>query len=1714
MRPTINRSDHPLSSQRRHPRPGWLLLLAVLLSTLSGTTQLAAQQIDTNQFINQMPLPSLVDTAVPIRPIWGFNDDEFSIGGFFTNIPVAGDTNYLWGLARALGISIIEDRTPLYYYYHDTQYAAGDSLARYAVPRDGGGVWHERIILAGDPISRMGRGREVILYPFDSSQLHYWPAFFRTRRGGTLRRNPDPDMKDYKNDPLMEQQYSFADSTTANEVIAERMVIGYDTTVQTTRYGTGAGRGNAEVSGDAFWQQSNLDLSHMEDINKHQTTLYLVVTGHLFDPEVPNGGDSTVSGSDSLLLLEIWNEIPHGTTWRDASGALDTASADTAFLYKTIPVRKSVLLPGADSNYNKYRDTAYAVNMVRSGNLGGAYNDSNSAHRFDLRIRWTGAEKLALRSVALRDTLTNLLLTTDSSGIRYRAQIMQGADRLVYGPDTLHPDTSRFGSIIRLAGGDEPIFSMYSGYNWIDSTLYHRYGGGDAITRGLRAWEGTNNVAQLYTDDSTTRSVPQTWLSSSAQEINLETYSSLGWVPFGRAHWGMSGRPNYLPAIREHNGGRFFHADATDTTWIPELPIDTTSRARTRDSVEVATILWQRTNPGAYIPGRWRSPHGFGHANALGMAAWTSRRTGRRIIHWPGCGGQIGLRWHVDSTGKLERGADSNFILDVAVRRTVEASELRSVINLGLCYGSRGVHYPQIGNNKMDIGTTTYHYLQGGVTKDTVLGTWEDTPISAINGTFTSDTFNYQQSDSSFLFETADHAVQVSVPYLYLGWRTGSREAKWLNTVWLPLIGAEMLKLRWRDGYSIHLCDTQTYMPAKSMRIRPLPSTEIVTHVEAYDHYGVKDDAMNTFVELGFFDPHTDPSGRRELDTAFAFVLNRRCFERSSEIPATSARGRMMDSVAEVRRIRLTFNLHHPDTTLPNYIRIREVVPDTTRLPFTTAPRKGLDTIIVGTTTADIVLRPGSGALLEITYWMPGENTPGGDLTTNSQRKVVFTGNRYFATYFHPITLYNHPSTPHDEDAVFFRRSLPVVDTTRGIQWEPYEYRISDTADAAFQRENRFPSITFRVKGVDTVAEITWSSYGSTTRRIWYRAIRTSDTDAIQMSTIEPVGSFGSIWTSDTVWGTPTISSLAGGEMFAWSDPTSGILARFRRLGSGGTWWSSTGVYSDSTRFTWSYAQMFGAGRSPSMPPFAHRAALDSNIGIVYVQPIATNRLSIFYARLQHDTTSASGTLKDTIRARNFPTVISHSGDSINLHPSIDMAQDVWASVQEGVTWESIDLIPGTPLQKLQTSVHFSTLFTNTSRVADTAWPHNDSIGVTYQWTYNRCLAANVNKYWYTQPSFFFPSTSSLNGRNDTTRQYERIWFSIILGPDTNNTAPQPMRQAEIEYASHDPLIPIPYLVEGYNPNGSGSPLRQSHRLVALYQEQIAGSPIMLNTTRQFFAKIRPRGYTAIGRQLYLRINDSLATGITLRLHDVWTSDDVSSMPLAFVERTDACTQTDTLSQVATLMRTKYFHAHDSTTMGWQSYGHFVGDSASGAGVSVSGVTELIDSVGDRVVATLDSCRITAGETVHYIEMDTTLDLLSGTYYVRMRIDTSGLQVATAATDSRYPVEEVASSVEEEHLAKVRWVDTHAGANGRISAQPNPAGALTEVRFSIPVRCMPSVAVYDAHGREVVHPVAGVMMEAGRYAFDLATGLLVPGTYLVELRYNAHRVVEKIVVVR
>ena len=183
----------------------------------------------------------------------------------------------------------------------------------------------------------------------------------------------------------------------------------------------------------------------------------------------------------------------------------------------------------------------------------------------------------------------------------------------------------------------------------------------------------------------------------------------------------------------------------------------------------------------------------------------------------------------------------------------------------------------------------------------------------------------------------------------------------------------------------------------------------------------------------------------------------------------------------------------------------------------------------------------------------------------------------------------------------------------------------------------------------------------------------------------------------------------------------------------------------------------------------------------------------------------------------------------------------------------------------------------------------------------------------------------------------------------------------------------------------------------------------------------------------------------------------------------------DSLGQVPLLFRTPAFQAHDSVQIGFSLSGSFGGviDTLNTAQVRLR--LELMNATADTVVTVLDSATVTMSSPDHGLLSQPVLDLLSGSYYIRLRLDTLNIPglVWNPYGSPLYPVVDLHGWMgdDEGGLSKLRREGTTTTAQARIDAQPNPFTGRTELRFSIPTAGTATVRVFDPIGRPVAEVV-------------------------------------------
>ncbi len=835
-----------------------------------------------------------VDAALqPQVQTYGIDSLEFPIGAYQYYYAQDRPVEELWPYYRDIGIDIVVFSAAPYNIERFNMLV--DSPLR---PDDG------RVIPIWAPMTEeAGRAVEIIFYPFDSSQTRRWgyhENIFTTVLDDSTRFNPA-----YEDAPR-ESVYTPKDS---GKIIASGIIYDYKP---------------GETANTSSFTAHRYDPA--------RRTKYIVLQGHLF-------ADRPELSSHPLLAIDLWYQVRSGEKYVDSSGILRTATDDRRFLYKTLSVTPEDFAQ-PDSVYDFYRTVSLPVDLVRCDScMGGPLHPEANSRRFDMSVRYLGNEPFALRSVALRDSIAEMLMGDRPEAKEYRDSLRAEIGRLMTNDNGIVRE-----QIIAVYGQDEPDFMEFAGYRELNRFLKENFrmpNGKELPT--FTAW-GTPFVQHLGVADLV---VPEAYMN---EPFDLK-----------KGDWSGENNPRFRfqipyhqpPSIAQHNGGRFGIPLLFDLDSIGPASYN----GQLQQRIEAATETFQHTILGRYTPWEPNWPFNNRRTYELGRSARLARRMARRMVTIVGAHRHFELR------------PNGNGGIDTVSSHPPEPSELRALVNLALAYGSQGIFY--------FVNNTSYNMLEPKQSygHDCCQGfagrTTADTAVDRIDLPLT--------DHADWNVGYAGGVVHDTIPDLYVGWKSKREELRAINTEWLAGIGPVLAGLRWRDAYSVHFSMRRPGKDA-GYQARPLPEEEIVTQVTTRAPTGEPDPPYATYVELGLFDTKIGfgEDGRRDftLDTNYIFVMNRRTFERPADTMSTQA-ATVLDSLTETRLVNLQFNMAQPNSTESAYerIRVREVAPDRTALPLI-GERQPLDTVLPANERADLTLGPGRAALLEVTYVHENGSSP------------------------------------------------------------------------------------------------------------------------------------------------------------------------------------------------------------------------------------------------------------------------------------------------------------------------------------------------------------------------------------------------------------------------------------------------------------------------------------------------------------------------------------------------------------------------------------------------------------------------------------------------------------------------------------------------------------------------------------------------------------------
>ena len=1528
-------------------------------------------------------------------------------------------------------------------------------------------------------------GLEAKLYLVpDSVPFMDWQCKFLFLDGGVTASNvSEPD--DWGGDAI-EQRYH-RDSVTWGMTIADSVVI--DWRPERTQWWSQIYSGGQWCRVPLTEQQraarsrpfGEIWSDHDKGAGTWGNTNFVVVTGHLANENPAAHADSTI------LWIDLFYDIGRHETYYDPQEEKQFNATDNLSQHcTTLVVRQRDLAPAGLEGWDKYQSISLPFDATRCNatTAGPLHPSTGVSRRINLRVRYAGNATVALRSIAVRDSIGNLMLTGSQWAIDARDEIQADRDRAAGGPSTIHR------SIIGFAADGEQSPIQSASVNQVNKWLINGYDGiadaynGDRLDTANLWLEGLHREPahhQLSQDPDSLGRLTMVMPEFGGTQDTREWWKA--WMLYSDT----SGRG----AVHEHNGGRF---------QLPELLLH-------KDSIELFERQEQLRHMCQYLPG---APATFLFQKDVAKVAALARDQKKRLIPIVFASSNFWVNMNEIQRTPLLGG--------IGTDRILEGAELRCMANLCLAYGAKGIFW-QVLTERMDILTNAGQSFWYGFKLD-----W---PVA---GRSTADAL--QDLYDTLAINDAEKVERVFLTNVWTGWGVRYRAVRQYNQ-WLASVGPELMKLTWRDAYSIHAqrpiryryevfdgcasgINTGRVVEDTTTR-RTLPSTEIVTKVTARSLDGQLDPDSATYVELGLFDvlPGWQLDGSTWTadvmqDTHHVFLCNRRTFEPSDDIAAGLRRDTMV-SLAGTRTIGLKLNIPTPTANEFVFVRVREVAADSTPLPGLTSLRIPLDTIVPFDSVVNLTLGPGRAALLRINY-LPWDSTIiAGRLEYSNQRKVVWDPDQ---RRFHAVYMMAHDSSQYD--SVCYRRSRQVTDSTGSILWEPKHYVLSYTGVVDDEIEfNRHPSLTIRRTPLDltgTAITVVWTGHRNTVlypaRQVLLRTLFSPDMPAcVEMDPVVDVVDSAVYGSAANRWGTPVISRTDGSDIIAWSDSLVGIKAAARVLNNplfSDSWWQSPAFYTDTIHVSARYGSSSSDTRGiyPSVPTFAHIVSRDSNVAVVWEQRYNATGAHILYKRLQH---KHSG-LQDTLIALDSSVANVSLSYGYHRNPSISQHQDDWRHVQEVVTWETkptgfLALLGGRQRINVR-SIYTATRTFDADDQPDVIEP------IPFLWGWGISLHPLNGLDW------LYPNVASIRFVDSavTRTGLSTIAFRSRLTPSSQER----VREIGYQWANMGFEDPRRYSHGGWYPTNSETPTTQTDRHIVLYEDQDeAQSPRMKTSREFFFARGRPIGYIARGRELSLRMGDSAGVGFGYTMMDVWMASTSSSSPIDMSLRDTSTRVIDSFATAESLLKTRYFSAGDSTWIGVSVSAGLHGDTTGRWGSHVTYVVELVDSATNQAVHQLDSFRISTTNTEYAAHLVDTLDLLSSTYFVRTRVDTVGVSVPEITNDSRYPIGEVQSEVTDSLPAfKIRrhGVNESVGdVDLRVTTHPNPTRDASQTRFTVPTRDRVRVIVSQRDGAFAA-TILDEWLEAGRYAVDVDLRGLLPGVYIVQVHVGGNAQITKVVV--
>ena len=367
-------------------------------------------------------LGSRTSNAQPIKPAYNIGDYEYLLGG--SDGPPHNDPDAIWPYMDSLGVVI-----PLLgNLFPDPQHGALGVLLDTTDH-----WWHEGrrfLPISAPQILRGGFGREIVFYPFDSVQSTLWPSKFITKTNDATAFNA------LEEDPvthILPREAIYQNSGTIGQ-IATTIAI------------------NASSLSARTFQKNRLMLSGQHTDHDPSRCGYFVVTGHLFT----NG---TANDSDPIFRVAVYHQVAPSQQYLNNTLTTSTAGSNGLdILVDSFAVTKGQLRADTALLPENYREISHRSDLWWRAHDNGPGplhpNQPNAREQaLDIRVYWTGAEKAALRSVAFRDSLGELVLGTSQSSIDFRDSMIREARRVLQGSATAAPTDPIHPAIFCLEAG-------------------------------------------------------------------------------------------------------------------------------------------------------------------------------------------------------------------------------------------------------------------------------------------------------------------------------------------------------------------------------------------------------------------------------------------------------------------------------------------------------------------------------------------------------------------------------------------------------------------------------------------------------------------------------------------------------------------------------------------------------------------------------------------------------------------------------------------------------------------------------------------------------------------------------------------------------------------------------------------------------------------------------------------------------------------------------------------------------------------------------------------------------------------------------------------------------------------------------------------------------------------------------------------------------------